>query len=119
MVSDLKLVPVYDPIKCDGVWPGTTEMVDAGVMAYNTSESGTCEMLMQIYNAMVKTAPVVKQSRTPDPLIAEMRAWMEGIMDRSDEIRNGNSLRERCADAEAWYKKGRALLAKLPAAEEL
>mgnify|MGYP001598242309 CR=1 FL=1 len=53
-----KAVPVYGP-HSNGVWPGTPEMIDAGVRAFdkNSEKRGIRETLMAVYNAMVAAAP--------------------------------------------------------------
>lgn len=55
-----KSVVVYDPDRCNGVWPGTTEMVDAALVAQNQAYqrgAGARETIMAIWNAMVKAHP--------------------------------------------------------------
>lgn len=55
-----KTVKVYDPETCNGIWPGTTEMTDAGLVAQNQAYqrgAGQRETIMAIWNAMVKAHP--------------------------------------------------------------
>lgn len=57
---ETKVVTVWDKDRCNGVWPGTTEMVDAAIMAERVAHEmrmGHRETIMYMWNSMVKAHP--------------------------------------------------------------